>query len=102
MRLRELREKAELSQSQMAEILGCSKSVYSRYERAERQPDVDTLCKIADYYKVSLDYLVGRQEGRSETKQRKDNKMNISKIVRSAKCGVLGALVAMGMTAVAE
>ena len=72
MRMRELREKAELSQSQMAEILGCSKSVYSRYERSERQPDIDTLCKIADYYKVSLDYLVGRQEESSETKQRKE------------------------------
>ena len=61
MRLKELRVEKEATQKEVAEFIGCSPLVYSRYEREEREPDIDTLCRLADYFKVSLDYLVERE-----------------------------------------
>ena len=59
--LRELRLARSLTQREMADRIGCSKVVYSRYERGERQPDIRTLCHIADILQVTLDELVGRE-----------------------------------------
>ena len=61
MRLKELRTEKGATQKEVAEFIGCSPLVYSRYEREEREPDIDTLCRLADYFKVSLDYLVERE-----------------------------------------
>ncbi|MBE6111520.1 MAG: helix-turn-helix transcriptional regulator [Peptococcaceae bacterium] len=58
-RLRELREDHDLSQTDIAAYLGCSQSVYSRYESGERILPVDVLIKLAKYYSVSTDYLLG-------------------------------------------
>ncbi|MDD6041953.1 MAG: helix-turn-helix transcriptional regulator [Clostridia bacterium] len=58
--LKELREKAGLTQGRIAEILDTPVRTYGSWERGERQPDFDTLIKIADYYHVSTDYLLGR------------------------------------------
>ena len=58
-RLRELREDHDLSQTDIADYLGCSQSVYSRYESGERILPVDVLIKLANYYSVSTDYLLG-------------------------------------------
>lgn len=58
--LQELRKKARLTQDQIADILGVPKRTYGSWERNERQPDFEILCRIADYYKVSADYLLGR------------------------------------------
>ena len=57
--LKELREKAGLTQGRIAEILDTPVRTYGSWERGERQPDFDTLIKIADYYHVSTDYLLG-------------------------------------------
>lgn len=61
MRLKELREEMGIPQRAVAEKVGCSPLVYSRYEREEREPDIDMLCRLADYFNVSIDYLVERQ-----------------------------------------
>ena len=58
-RLRELREDHDLSQTDIAAYLGCGQSVYSRYESGERILPVDVLIKLAKYYSVSTDYLLG-------------------------------------------
>lgn len=58
-RIRELREDNDISQTAMAAYLGCSQSVYSRYESGERILPVDVLIKLADYYAVSTDYILG-------------------------------------------
>lgn len=50
-----------MTQSDVAEKIGCSKNAYSRYERGEREPNIDTLCRIADIFRISLDELVGRK-----------------------------------------
>ena len=61
MRLKELRTEKGATQKEVAEFIGCSPLVYSRYEREEREPDIDTLCRLANYFEVSLDYLVERE-----------------------------------------
>ena len=63
-RIRDLREDADLTQKQIAEILLCDQSLYSKYERGERVLPLDLAVKLADYYQVSLDYLVGRSNKR--------------------------------------
>lgn len=62
LRLAELRNKRNFSQLDMAEYLNISRQAYSSYETGARQIPLDTLCKLADYFEVSTDYLLGRQE----------------------------------------
>ena len=59
-RLRDLREDADLNQTDIAEYLGIQQTVYSRYERGVRTIPLEHLFRLADFYNVSLDYLVGR------------------------------------------
>ena len=59
-RIRNLREDADLTQENIATLLNCSRSTYSRYEEGNRMIDIYNLIKLAEYYDVSLDYLVGR------------------------------------------
>lgn len=58
--LRELRQRSKLKQDQIAEILNIPCRTYGSWERNERQPDFETLLKIADFFQVSTDYLLGR------------------------------------------
>ena len=60
-RLRYLRERRGISRSVMSELCGLSKSMISKYERGERQPTIDPLCALADFFDVSVDYLCGRK-----------------------------------------
>lgn len=59
MKLRELREQKGVTQKEVADAIGCTATVYSRYERGEREPDISTLCSLADYFEVSTDTLIG-------------------------------------------
>lgn len=59
MRIRSLRRARGISQKVIADYLGCSTVVYSRYETGARAPSIDTLQRLAKYYDVSIDYLVG-------------------------------------------
>lgn len=60
MRLKELRESHSLTQSELGEQLGLSKSAIGNYENGHRQPDMQTLSQMADYFHVTIDYIVGR------------------------------------------
>ncbi len=62
MRIRDLREDNDLTQRQIAEYLMCDQSLYSKYERGEREIPLNLAIKLADYYDVSIDYLVGRSK----------------------------------------
>ncbi len=57
-----LRERENIQQNEFAKKIGVSNVVLSRYESGERKPDYDTLQKIADFFDVSTDYLLGRSE----------------------------------------
>lgn len=59
-RLRDMREDADLTQAAVASMLGIQQTVYSRYERGFQTIPLEHLIRLADYYRVSLDYLVGR------------------------------------------
>ena len=62
-RLRDLREDADLSQKQVAEILHIQQTVYSRYERGYQTIPVVHLLRLADFYSVTTDYILGRTNG---------------------------------------
>lgn len=59
-RLKELRKKKGLSQLRLATELNTTQNTISRYETGEREPGIDELIKIADYFNVSVDYLLER------------------------------------------
>ncbi|MEJ9151056.1 helix-turn-helix transcriptional regulator [Bacillus smithii] len=61
-RLKELRIKRNLTQEDIAKILGVARTTYAMYEQGQREMDYELLLKLADYYKVSLDYIFGRTE----------------------------------------
>lgn len=61
-RLEELKQERNVTHKQVALATGIKPGAYSKYVRGTRQPDIETLIKIADYFNVSLDYLVGREE----------------------------------------
>ena len=58
MRLKELREQKHISQLKLAMDLNMNQNSISRYETGERQADYQTLIKFADYFNVSIDYLL--------------------------------------------
>lgn len=59
-RLKELRESRKITQTQLAKDLQVSNTTISNWESQTRQPDFDTLVRIADYFDVSVDFLLGR------------------------------------------
>ena len=60
LRIRDLREDRDLTQKQLAAVLMCDQSLYSKYERGERPLPLELADQLADYYGVSVDYLLGR------------------------------------------
>ncbi len=61
-RIRDLREDSDKTQRDIAKILNMQLTVYQRYERGERELPLWAAIKLADYYHVTLDFLVGRTE----------------------------------------
>ncbi len=61
-RIKELRTEKKLSQSQFGEILGVNQRTVSNWEKNIRQPDFETLEKIAKYFGVTTDYLLGLED----------------------------------------
>lgn len=59
-RLKELREEKKLTQQEVADYLSMSRSTYAQYEIGRREPDFGTLSKLADFFGVTGDYLLGR------------------------------------------
>lgn len=67
-RIKDLRIDHDLTQSRISAILHCSQRVYSNYERGELNIPVDILIKLANYYDVSIDYLLNRTNNRKVNK----------------------------------
>lgn len=59
LRIRDLREDRDLTQRQVAEYLLCDQSLYSKYERGERPLPLEYAVRLAQFYQVSVDNLVG-------------------------------------------
>jgi len=62
MRLKELRLRQNLNQKDIAKYINKTTQAYSLYERGERDPDSATLIQLADFFDVSVDYLLGRTD----------------------------------------
>lgn len=62
--IRDLREDADLTQTQVANILGTSQTMYARYERGANEMPIRHLLTLCDLYKVSADYILGRTKSR--------------------------------------
>ncbi len=62
MRLKEIRKAKGISQLKLAMDLHTNQNTISRYETGEREPGIDELIKLADYFNVSVDYLLGRTD----------------------------------------
>lgn len=65
-RLKELRTNINKTQEQVAKSLGISRAAYSHIENGRNEPDNSTLARIADYYGVTADYLLGRTNDKHE------------------------------------
>lgn len=61
-RLKQLRENARQSQKETAAALGITTRQYQRFESGEQRPGFDNLIRIADHFRVSLDWLTGRKD----------------------------------------
>jgi transcriptional regulator with XRE-family HTH domain len=72
-RIKYLREKNGYAQKFVAEKIGVRNNTLSSYESDKRQPDYDTLQKIADFFEVSVDYLLGRTDDPSPKANKKMN-----------------------------
>ena len=62
MRLRELRKEKNITMKELGNIVGVTESAISQYELGKREPSNETLFKLADFFDVSVDYLLGREE----------------------------------------
>lgn len=60
--IRALREDHDLTQQQIADLLETSQTMYARYERGANELPIRHLIKLADYYNVTTDYLLGREK----------------------------------------
>lgn len=65
-RIKELRNEKGITQADLAKILKISDRAVGYYENGDREPDYTTLLKIAEYFDVSIDYLLGRVDVRKE------------------------------------
>jgi len=61
-RLRYLREKKNLKRAVLSELCGLRRNAISQYERLEKSPSLSAVERIADYFGVSVDYLLGREK----------------------------------------
>lgn len=68
LRLKELRKKRHISQVKLAMDLNINQNSISRYETGEREADYKTLIAFADYFNVSIDYLLGRTDNPADNK----------------------------------
>lgn len=62
LRIKDMREDNDLTQKQVSQMLLCDQSLYSKYERGEREVPLKILVALADFYNVSIDYLIGRTD----------------------------------------
>lgn len=77
-RLKELRTGAGLTQQDVAKLLGVERSTYVKYERGSSDPPTSTLIRLADYFGVSVDFIIGHTPSLSSVMPPKVSKNDIS------------------------
>lgn len=71
-RIKELRKEKGITQVDLADAMGLSKGTVAMWEVGKREASFDTLDKLADYFQVPIDYLLGRSDDKSETSYKED------------------------------
>lgn len=79
-RLKELRKRQGITQIEFAKIFNISNGTIGNWESGNRMPDFNTIQKIADYFNVTVDYLLGRE---SESQQKPEIETDIEKILEN-------------------
>lgn len=90
-KLKQLRKSRGLTQEEAADIFGVSISSYQKYERDKGcvTPSLDVLIRIADYYKVSVDFLLGRENGEQTALDELAGQFNMSMLEKEIVKGYL-------------
>lgn len=84
-KIRNLREDKELSQRQLADILGVSPSTVGMYEQGRRSPDKEMILELAKFFGVSVDYLLGTTNIKTSKTQSKHESKDVTDILLAAK-----------------
>lgn len=89
--LKHLRNRKQLNQAQTAELLDVSLSSYQKYERDKNSvmPSIDVLIRIADFYGVTVDYLLGRDTNTPETIEQLVSEYNMTELEKKILEGYL-------------
>ncbi len=74
--LKLLREEARVSQKQLAEAIGVSQQSINKYENHNIEPDIETMTRMADYFRTSVDYLVGHTDIRRRIEATSPKELN--------------------------
>lgn len=82
-RLKELRQSARMTQKDLGQALEISSSTVGMYEQGERTPDIDTLESIADYFNVSVDFLLGRVKGQNSLSTAGSCEMKVCELIKT-------------------
>lgn len=81
MKFKELRKNKGATQEEVAKMLNVVKSTYNGYENGNSEPTIATLCKLADYYGVSLDYLCDHKSLALELPPLTENQKQLIKVI---------------------
>lgn len=81
MKFKELRKNQKQTQEQIAKMLNVAESTYRGYENNTSEPTIATLCKLADYYGVSLDYLCDHKSLALELPPLNENQKQLIKVI---------------------
>ena len=78
--LKHARDAKHLTQAQVAKILGITSTAYQNYEYGKREPSNELLCKIADIFNVTTDYLLGRETNVTEPLEQLASEFNMTEL----------------------
>ncbi len=92
MKIKELRQKLKLSQYEVANKLGMPQTTFHYYEVGRNEPNIETLIKIADFFNVSIDELVGRETEAVNLKPLDETRKELVKAVINGTDAVVGRL----------
>jgi len=82
-KLKEIREKNALTMKEVAESVGLNPATYRNYESGRLEPNLTTLCKLADFYHVTADYLLGREDEKNTTIETLSREFNMTDLERN-------------------
>ncbi len=83
LKIKELREEAGLSQIDLAAVFGLTQSTVGGWESASRTPKIEMLCKLADYFNVTTDYLLDRAPRAPQQPELTDDEQELLAVYRS-------------------